>query len=68
MEEHALIGSKEIAEYLRWPQSTLLTRSKELQQAGAITKNIFGKGKQRKRRLYAFPSILQRYIITKGNT
>jgi len=65
--ERALVGGKEIAEYLRWPMPKLLARSKELQEAGALTIECFGRPPHRTRKMYTFPSLLQRYFTLKNN-
>ena len=65
MEERALIGSKEIAEYLRWKPSRVVKHSKEMQKAGVVIMQVLGRGSQRKRRMYTFPSLLQRFLINK---
>lgn len=65
-EERALVGGKEISEYLRWSLSKLKSRSKEMKEAGVLFIELYGIPTKRQRQYYTFPSLLQRYLIEKN--
>jgi len=64
-EERALIGAKEIADYLRWSIHKLRYQLPQMIESRAVLKEWFGKPPNRHNRLYTFPSLLQRYLIDK---
>jgi hypothetical protein len=63
-DERALIGIKEIAKYLRWSESKVQAHSKRMKESGVIIRQCFGRPPHRSVRLYTFPSILQRYLMS----
>lgn len=66
MDERALIGAKEISEYLRWSLSRVNKEIPLLKKANVVMHvNFCPTPGIRKRRLYTFPTLLQRYIIAK---
>lgn len=64
-EERALIGAKEICEYLRWSMPKFRNHVPSMKAAGVLIRQTFGKPPNRTHQLYTFPSILQRYLISK---
>jgi len=65
-EERALIGAKEISEYLRWSIGKLNNQLPDMLKAHAVLKEWFGKPPNRQHNLYTFPSLLQRYLVDKN--
>lgn len=66
-EERALIGAKEIAEYLNWSIAKLKNHLPEMMKAKIVFKEWFGRPPHRQHNLYTFPTLLQRWIISKNS-
>ena len=64
-EETALIGWKAIARMFGVSERTMITRKKELLECGVIF--YMHHGSPPRKRVCAFPSILQRWVILKGS-
>lgn len=62
--EHALEGTKEIAEYLGLSpahvQSEIIPK---MRQAGIIFSRLRGRIPHRSKRIYTFPSLIQKFLI-----
>lgn len=61
--EQALVGAKEIAEFLQIPLATVSIKYiPKFKQAGIIFKKKIGIIPNRRVRLYTFPSLIIRYL------
>lgn len=62
--EHALEGTKEIAEYLGLsPGHVSINYIPKMKQAGIIFTRLRGKIPHRGKRLYTFPSLIQKWLM-----
>jgi len=66
VEEQALIGWREIARFLRWTESKVLSRRKELRDYGILFHTYVGKPPNRRKVVFTFPSLIQRWLILKS--
>ena len=62
--EHALEGTKEIAEYLGLSPGTVgSTYIPKMRKAGIIFSRLRGQIPHRQKKIYTFPSMIQRFLI-----
>lgn len=65
--EQALVGWKEIADYLRVPVGTIEKRRKELLDSGVLMYRLVRtKGNPKVKKVWTFPSLLQKWCIMRG--
>lgn len=65
-DDELLLTTKEIAKALKWPESTVRKRSKEMQALDVAFLKLFTRGGQRRRILCAWKSDLKWYSKRRG--